>query len=403
MDWIDEKIKYLKDKLKITSLKKSLGIYILIAILAVIAAYITTIVFCEGWRTLIYQEYSNTKSIMYNSEGTLTVEVQGIDPADATGVNSLDSKLIFIIDLIEKGSILLYSVIAIGFTSHIFYRNRLEEPINILIEEAQYISRNDLSFECRYESGDEMGEICSAFDKMRVQLSKNQESMWNMMEEQRRLNAAFAHDLRTPLTVMQGYTELLTKYYPKGMVSEEKLLDTLKLLEYQVNRLKKFSETMKDIHTFEGIKIKKGKNKLIYLLESIRRIANGLKGPENIIMDIQNNLSIDEAYYDDHIILEVLENLLSNALSYSNSHIDIFLENEGDMLHLYVRDDGKGFAKEELFMATSPYYSSRADSNEHFGIGLTICKLLCEKHGGSLSISNSTRGGAIVCASFFIM
>lgn len=403
MDWIDEKIKYLKDKLKITSLKKSLGIYILIAILAVIVAYITTIVFCEGWRTLIYQEYSNTKSIMYNSEGTLTVEVQGIDPADGTGVNSLDSKLIFIIDLIEKGSILLYSVIAIGFTSHIFYRNRLEEPINILIEEAQYISRNDLSFECRYESGDEMGEICSAFDKMRVQLSKNQESMWNMMEEQRRLNAAFAHDLRTPLTVMQGYTELLTKYYPTGRMSEEKLLDTLKLLEDQVNRLKKFSETMKDIHTFEGIKIKKGKNKLIYLLESIRRIANGLKGPENIIIDIQNNLSIDEGYYDDHIILEVLENLLSNALSYANSHIDIFLENEGDMLHLYVRDDGKGFSKEELFMATSPYYSSRADSNEHFGIGLTICKLLCEKHGGSLSISNSTRGGAIVCASFFIM
>ena len=112
MDWIDEKIKYLKDKLKITSLKKSLGIYILIAILAVIVAYITTIVFCEGWRTLIYQEYSNTKSIMYNSEGTLTVEVQGIDPADATGVISLDSKLIFIIDLIEKGSILLYSIIA---------------------------------------------------------------------------------------------------------------------------------------------------------------------------------------------------------------------------------------------------------------------------------------------------
>lgn len=403
MDWIDEKIKFLKDKLKITSLKKSLGIYILIAILAVIVAYITTIVFCEGWRTLIYQEYSNTKSIMYNSEGTLTVEVQGIDPADTTGVISLDSKLIFIIDLIEKGSILLYSIIAIGFTSHIFYRNRLEEPINLLIEEARYISRNDLSFECRYESGDEMSEICSAFDKMRVQLSKNQESMWNMMEEQRRLNAAFAHDLRTPLTVMQGYTELLTKYYPTGKMSEEKLLDTLKLLEDQVNRLKKFSETMKDIHTFEGIKIKKSKKKLIDLVESIRRIASGLKGLESIIIDIQNNLSIDEAYYDDHVILEVLENLLSNALSYTNSHIDILLENEGDMLHLYVRDDGKGFSKEELFMATSPYYSSRADSSEHFGIGLTICKLLCEKHGGSLSISNSTRGGAIVCASFFIM
>ncbi|MEQ8156380.1 MAG: HAMP domain-containing sensor histidine kinase [Clostridiaceae bacterium] len=390
MDWIDEKIQQVKDKLRITSLKKTLGVYIFIAIVAVVIAYITTEVFCEGWRELIYQRYD----IAYNNGLTIT---------NSINLNSADSKLISLIEIVEKGSILIYSTIAICVTSHTFFKDRLQEPVNLLIEEAKHIGRDDLSFVCQYESGDEMGDICSAFDKMRVQLYKNKENMWNMMEGQRRLKAAFAHDIRTPLTVIQGYTEILEKYYPQGKISEEKLLETMKLIQTQVTRLRNFSETMKKIDTFESMEIKRNKKNFDILDGQIKETVSGLQGAHGIIIDVHNKLPQKEAFFDEGVILQVLDNLLSNALSYTHSHIDILLENEDHKLYLYIRDDGRGFSNEDLYMASMPYYSSRTDSNEHFGIGLTICKLLCEKHGGNLNLSNSTRGGAIVCASFFIL
>ena len=71
---------------------------------------------------------------------------------------------------------------------------------------------------------------------------------------------------------------------------------------------------------------------------------------------------------------------------------------------LIVRDDGNGFAEEELVKALKPYhkeYESK-EKGEHFGIGLYICRKFCKKHGGTLDIANSIRGGAAVTVSFFL-
>ena len=85
---------------------------------------------------------------------------------------------------------------------------------------------------------------------------ENHQKMWDMMEEQKRLNHAFAHDLRTPLTVLHGYIDFLYKYYPQGMIREEKLMDTLRMMDRQVVRLKKFGDTMKSVSTLEERKPK---------------------------------------------------------------------------------------------------------------------------------------------------
>jgi signal transduction histidine kinase len=248
-----------------------------------------------------------------------------------------------------------------------------------------------------------MGEICDAFDKMRIKLSENQEIIWNMMEDQRQLNAAFAHDLRTPLTVMQGYIEILVKYYPQGKISSDKLIETLLLMESQVSRLKNFSETMKGINALDSMEVKRKKNNLNLLGIRIHEIVNGLQINNSIKVNIDINLAKEEAYFDEGIILQVLDNLISNALAYTISQIDIILENNNDMVFLYIRDNGNGFSEKDLYSATRPYYSTRSDSVEHFGIGLTICKMLCEKHGGKLSLFNSIKGGAITCGSFSVI
>lgn len=60
-----------------------------------------------------------------------------------------------------------------------------------------------------------MGELCRLLDSMRENLEERYEDLWQTIENQRKLNAAFAHDLRTPLTVLKGYSEFLARYLPR--------------------------------------------------------------------------------------------------------------------------------------------------------------------------------------------
>ena len=107
---------------------------------------------------------------------------------------------------------------------------------------------------------------------------------------------------------------------------------------------------------------------------------------------------------DDSLVMEVLENMLSNAIRYAGKQIEVMSDYDTDSREwiLTVRDDGPGFSEEQMDKALKPYYKETEDGgpDEHFGIGLHICRELCKKHGGTLNVANSIRGGAVVTASF---
>ena len=116
----------------------------------------------------------------------------------------------------------------------------------------------------------------------------------------------------------------------------------------------------------------------------------------------QGAVTIDKCpYFDPAAVAQVFENLLGNALRFAGSKVAVRLEGGGDALTLRVADDGPGFTEKELLTAARPYYSGRRDGDGcHFGLGLHICRTLCEKHGGGLTLANGESGGAEVTARF---
>ena len=80
-----------------------------------------------------------------------------------------------------------------------------------------------------------MDWIDEKIGQMRREVVADREELWRRIEAQKEINAASAHDMRTPLTVLRGYTELLYRYAPEGKISEEKLLSTLKLMSEHLN------------------------------------------------------------------------------------------------------------------------------------------------------------------------
>lgn len=392
MDWLEEKFEKISTRLRDMPLKRAMYCYVLIFTLLTAGLSIVTNVVCELWIESIYVSRADA-SLEYQRENGESLNVN---------IDREESRFIKNLRFVEMWSPVLYALASMWWVSATFYRKRLKEPFEILQHGVREVKKQNLHFEMHYDSRDEMGQLCESFDEMRLELIRNKEELWEMIEKQKQVNSAFAHDLRTPLTVLKGYSDLLERYLPEGKISEEKLRDTLHLMSQHIGRLEKYSYTMKNIQSMEEIPVEKTYVDVLALQHKIREIIGALNQNGGISILFTNGVNRSENInVDENIVLEVLENLLSNGIRYAETRIEVSLEHADQMLYLYVLDDGTGFSDEALKKATEPYYREKQEIQEqHYGIGLYICRILSEKHGGNLNIARSIQKGACVSASF---
>ena len=134
-----------------------------------------------------------------------------------------------------------------------FYHWKIKKPLAILNQAAQKIGQSDLDFHVESPSADELGKLCQSFETMRASLEENNRALWDAVEERKRLNAAFSHDLRTPLTVLQGYSDLLLDALPSGDLSPEKTVDTVLTMKRSLVRLQRYVESMNSLQRLEDL------------------------------------------------------------------------------------------------------------------------------------------------------
>lgn len=222
--------------------------YILILAVIVWGLSYVTIILCWQWEMSIWAEYGETenlKSIIYE-RGLLWDYGENI-------FSAADEKKLLFFDVCRVWCPFFYAFAGMIVTICIFYGRRLKRPLLILEESVEKIGRNDLDFHVSYESSDELGRLCDSVEAMRMELLKGKEEMWRLIDRQKELNAAFAHDLRTPLTVLRGYTDFLMRYIPEGKISTEKLESTLGLMAEYLKRLEEYSHTMKGVRSIEDV------------------------------------------------------------------------------------------------------------------------------------------------------
>ncbi|MCI9340088.1 MAG: HAMP domain-containing histidine kinase [Dorea sp.] len=404
MDWLEEKLEKTARRIRNLSFRKAMIAYILVLAVMVFVLSYLTIVICWQLEIAEWAKYEQ-------EDFAQIVFKKGIQwGADYPFEPQTDREKLLILDFVRVWCPFLYAFAGMVAAICIFYQKRLALPLHILEDSVKRIRGNDLDFHVYYDSEDELGSLCDSVEDMRMELVRGKEEMWLMVERQKELNAAFAHDLRTPLTVLKGYTDFLARYIPEGKVSREKMEDTLALMSDHLKRLEDYSRTMKGIRGIDEVPFSPEWIRLRRLEKKIGEVVFAL-GQAGDVRIGHSGCALDEAQgelrvqADDNIILEVLENLLSNAIRYAKTEIEVISEFDAEKTEflLAVRDDGKGFSEEQLEKALKPYYKEYegVEMDEHFGIGLHICKEFCKKHGGTLNVSNSIRGGAVVTASFF--
>lgn len=283
----------------------------------------------------------------------------------------------------------------------LFYFTKLKTPMELLTKVSDKIAENELDFCLDYFGYDEMAKLCAAFEKMRSALDENNRQMLHMIDERKQLNDAYTHDLRTPIAVLKGYTDMLAKYLPTGEIARDEVLETIKTMSVHVSRLEQFVESMNTVQKLEDVAIRKAQVVTEEFLGHLRESADILCQSSELSCRFYAPVNAGILHLDPTVVIQVYENLMSNAVRFAQSEVSIQCGYANDTFSISISDDGKGFSDKDLLKADKPYYSGEArKKGYHFGLGLHICRTLCEKHGGSLQFANAQQGGAKIVATF---
>ena len=381
------------DKINNMSLKKAFFVLTLSSL--IIASVLTTFAYIllNNLYNSIQDKYLKTPI----NTGIITIVQNNVNQ-----FSDYDKTLLNIINILQLVLPLIFFIGLLLLADIIFYKVKLKTPIEILNKGAMEISNNNLDFCLEYNNNDELGNLCNAFEKMRSELNKNNIKMWTMINDRKQLNAAFSHDLRNPLTVLKGYSNYLTKYIPTGKLSDEKILSTTQLMSEHINRIEYYVENMSNAQRLEDLVVSKSMSNINKFIENLDENISIIAKQEGKSFTLKSQINNINLFFDENIILRVVENIISNAFRYARNNVSILIYLEQELLTFVIEDDGIGFSKESLKLALRPFYRDKTlnDSKAHFGMGLYISKILCEKHGGSISIENNSTNSAKITAKF---
>lgn len=345
------------------------------------------------------------ESVYTTSEYSTRVKLPDLLGDNATGIivvpvySKSDKMWDVTLTVLQTSAIpLCYGVGAI-LSAMYFFRRKLKVPLAVLTNASSRIAQNELDFTISYDSLDEMGVLCYSFETMRNALYKNNREMFRQMEERRHLNAAFSHDLRTPLTVLKGHADMILASLSDESFTKEELYKEVTVMSSNIRRLENYAEAMAKLQRLEDVEIRPTGVTPDTFLSSLRSAAEILCEEHTLSWQIDTTLSLWQI--DPEIVMEVCENILSNASRFAKSKVSITVSDQKGKLCIIVSDDGCGFSVRALEQAGSPFYKARENADDgHLGFGLNICRILCARHGGELSLSNNGRGGGLVCATF---
>lgn len=276
----------------------------------------------------------------------------------------------------------------VGLVVSYFLSGNITRPLRQLSQAAEKIRQGDLKQEVPVDTQDEVGQLAEVFNQMSAELAANESNRQELL-------ANIAHELKTPLAVLQGHLESMLD----GV--EEPAPDKLFSMQEEVMRLTRLVGDLRDlslaqVHRLElhlqpvdlDEKVERAADMLEPLLEEkklrfVKELAPGLPARQ----------------LDPDRLNQILYNLITNAIRYTHPGTSILLKTEpaGDRVRLTIADEGPGIAPEDLDHIFEQFYrgdKSRNRASGGSGIGLSLAKSFVEAQGGTITARNRKEGGA---------
>jgi len=278
--------------------------------------------------------------------------------------------------------------IGIALLITLFLSRRILAPVKALTSAAKRLGRGDFSQKVEVKDRGELGELAQTFNSMANDLEQAERLRRNLV-------ADIAHELRTPLSNIQGYLEAIRD----GVVQPDAV--TINSLYEEVILLSRLIDDLQELALAEA-----GELKLVRQVEDIAGVINQAVAaiqPQAtargiaVLTDLPGGLP--QCDIDSHRISQVLNNLLNNAVAHtpSGGTITVAARRQGKLVEISVTDTGEGITAEELPNIFERFYrvdKSRARATGGYGLGLTIAKRLVEAHSGKIEAHSELGKGS---------
>lgn len=305
----------------------------------------------------------------------------------------------FIVDVVI--SVILILLFTAAMLTIWIYRSMLN-PIKKLQTAMQTIKEGNLDVALEIDSKDEIGELCRNFEEMRQRLKDSAEESLESERKNKELISNIAHDLKTPITAVKGYSEGLMDgvadtpekraRYVKTIYNKANEMDLL------LNELTLYSkiDTNRIPYEFNRISV------MAYFEDCMEEIGLDLES-KNIGLSYFNYAGDDvQIIADPEQLKRVIRNIVNNSVKYLDKPqglINVRVKDVGDFIQVEIEDNGKGICKKDLPYIFDRFYRADASRNSATGgsgIGLSIVRKIIEDHGGKIWATSKEGTGTIM-------
>ena len=283
-----------------------------------------------------------------------------------------------------------------GMVIMLFIASLLTKPIRLLTKATRRMAAGDYAYRARQISGDELGQLTHDFNGMANALEENISKLEEEIEAREAFMGAFAHELKTPLTAIIGYADMLRSH----KMDEEKSIMSANYIYTEGKRLEAMSFRLLDIMVAKQEEADLQEIPVKELFAYLREMF-----AEKKEMDIR--FTYDEAVVmvEANLIKTVLVNLIDNACKASETGgvIEVTGQAADEEYRMAVRDYGIGIPEEEQHKIVKAFYmvdKSRARSKNGAGLGLALCAEILKIHQSELHIESKVGEGS--CFSFVL-
>ena len=278
---------------------------------------------------------------------------------------------------------------------------RITYPIEILSKASKEITEGNYSKRVLIKNKkDEIGLLAKNFNIMIESTETNIKKLKNLSNDKQRFIDNLTHEIKTPLTSIIGYSDLLIK----GNLKEEVKFKALRYINSEALRLEKLSLTLLKLTLMREEEFHFNKFSIKSCINTVSKTLSYKIESK----DIKLNILVEDTMIlgEKELIIVLLTNILDNAIKASYPSGEISITGNSDDFQKYIltiKDFGVGIPEEDLEKITEPFYmvdKVRDRSNSGVGLGLAICKQICDIHDLELSINSKINKGTEIIIKF---
>lgn len=290
----------------------------------------------------------------------------------------------------KKNSLFISTLLALlGGVATYFISGRALKPLADFSNKIEEVEAQNMSnFRLEENEVKELNQLSTSYNKMLDRLS-------SAFEVQRQFTANAAHELRTPLAVMQAELDLYNSIdHP---TNDESAKETIKMVTEQNERLSKMVKTLLDMSELQTVS-RDDKILLNALVEEVLADLEPLAKEKNIkLIDESKEITMQGS---DILIYRLVYNLVENAIKYNkqNGTVTVKVSELNKHIYLSVTDTGNGIPQELRERVFEPFFrldKSRSRALGGVGLGLALVHEIVKVHDGSITIKDNPKGGTI--------